>query len=611
MAMPNMSATSTTRQQIGINPRDTEAFQQQITHRYEGRELNIFQMRGEHFLPASETEIRWTASHSAGRLNTPDLRVFFNNYDTATVITSTVFTGLDTTYTEEEMLSQINYLIGEGELNANWASDPAGTVATLNAYWEDEGEDLQLQSIELDTELDTSYSVNQSLYPSPTRYYRDLYENRTDVKLHVIQPLDLGGFEDAKLTGGVSMVRTTRSMQENQFGFEATSANLLNEADGNLEAYFADSNFVVNPSGSADYITTTLLTDLINTDEASLDVWGAYGMFNFRKNERFSGNFGARLEVADMFIRSRKIDLVDDLTEEQIANLQGGLNETDFMPSFNFTYALGELDAIKLTNLRMSYSRTIARPVFREKAPFRSFNFEWLEVLKGNPELDETKVDNFDLRLERYPNLGEVLSMSVFYKRFTDPIEQTSVLAAVNTEYTWSNIPYANVWGLEFEGRKNLASLSPALSGFGVSGNVTLIKSEARIWEDELRGIRATDPLHPETRPLFGQSPYIVNAMLTYQNDSANVAAAASFNVQGQKLLLVTEGGTPDIYQQPTPTLDVNFTKGFGEHFKLRLRARNLLNPVDRKTYEFNGGSYNWLANTRGRTYSLTLSYSI
>ena len=162
---------------------------------------------------------------------------------------------------------------------------------------------------------------------------------------------------------------------------------------------------MANPGQTqSDYITTTLLTDLINTDEASLNVWGAYGMFNFRKNERFSGNAGARLEVADMFIRSRKIDLVNDLTDAQIANLQGGLNEVDLMPSFNFTYALGELDPIKLTNLRMSYSRTIARPVFREKAPFRSFNFEWLEVLKNNPELDETKIDNFDLRLEHFPD---------------------------------------------------------------------------------------------------------------------------------------------------------------------------------------------------------------
>ena len=334
-------------------------------------------------------------------------------------------------------------------------------------------------------------------------------------------------------------------------------------------------------------------------------------MFNFRKNERFSGNAGARLEVADMSIRSRKIDLVDDLTEEQINNLQGGLNEVDLMPSVNFTYLLGEPDPIQVTNLRMSYSRTIARPVFREKAPFRSFNFEWLEVLKGNPALDETKIDNFDLRLERFPNLGEVMSMSVFYKRFTDPIEQTSVLAAVNTEYTWTNIPYANVWGLELEGRKELGNVTPALRGFGLSGNITLIKSEARIWEDELQAIRGTDPLHPETRPLFGQSPYIVNAMLTYSNDSAKVNAAASFNIQGQKLLLVTEGGAPDIYQQPTPTLDLSLSKGFGENVRLRFRARNLLNPVDRKTYFFNDVHYNWLANTRGRTYSLTLSYSI
>ena len=103
MAMPNMSGTSSTRLQDGINPRDHDDFQQQITHRYEGRELNIFQARGEHFMPASETKVRWNASHAQGTLNTPDLRVFFNNYR-----------------------------VEEG---------------------------------------DTTYSINQSFYPSPTRYF--------------------------------------------------------------------------------------------------------------------------------------------------------------------------------------------------------------------------------------------------------------------------------------------------------------------------------------------------------------------------------------------------------------------------------------------------------
>ena len=609
MAMPNMSGTSSTRLQDGINPRDTEAFQQQITHRYEGRELNIFQARGEHYMPASDGKIRWTASHSQGTLSTPDLRVFFNNYqeNTITYADQAVFRGPNGEYSIEDMQEILDDLIDDGAIPANWGGNLDLVIQEINS----EGT-YMLDAIDVPTEIDTTYSVNQSLYPSPTRYFRELNENRTDVKFHVEQPLSAGWADDLKVSAGASFVRTTRAHQENQFGFEATNANLLNEFDGNLDEYFGQDNFVVNPNdGSSDYLTTILLTDLVNTDEASMNVYGGYGMMDIRRNERLSGNLGVRVEAADMFIRSRKIDLVDDLTAEQIDNLQGGLNEVDFMPSLNLTYALGELDAIKLTNLRLGYSRTIARPVFREKAPFRSFNFEWLETLKGNPDLDETKIDNFDLRLERYPNLGEVLSASVFYKRFTDPIEQTSVLAAVNTEYTWSNIPYANVWGLEFEGRKQLGSFSPALDNFSLTGNVTLIKSEARIWEDELIGIRATDPEHPDTRPLFGQSPYIVNAMLNYTGDSAKFNAAVAFNVQGDKLLLVTEGGAPDIYQRPTPTLDFNMSQRFGNNFSLRFRARNLLNPLDRKTYTFQGVDYNWLANTRGRTYTVSLSYTL
>ena len=609
MAMPNMSGTSSTRLQDGVNPRDTDAFQQQITHRYEGRELNIFQARGEHFLPATDAKIRWTASHSQGTLNTPDLRVFFNNYqeETLTFADQATFHGPDGQYSMDDLEDVIDDLVDDGAIPADWGSDLDLVIEEIN----NEGT-FTLDHIDVPTEVDTTYSVNQSLYPSPTRYFRELQENRTDVKVHFEQPIETTWAEDFKFSAGASFVRTTRQHQENQFGFEATNANLLNEVDGDLDAYFSADNFVVNPNGGSNgYLTTVLLTDLVNTDDAYMNVWGGYGMLDVRKSERLSGNVGLRVESADMSIRSRKIDMVDNLTPEQIDALQGGLNELDFMPSMNLTYTLGELDAIKMTNLRFAYSRTIARPVFREKAPFRSFNFEWLETLKGNPDLQETTIDNIDLRLERYPNLGEVLSASIFYKRFTDPIEQTSVLAAVNTEYTWSNIPYANVYGLEFEGRKQLGSISPALDNFSLTGNVTFIKSEARIWDEELEVIRATDPNHPDTRPLFGQSPYIVNAMLNYQGDSAKFNAAVAFNVQGDKLLLVTEGGAPDIYQRPTPALDFNVSQRFGENFSLRFRARNLLNPLDRKTYTFQGVDYNWLANTQGRTFSLSLSYTL
>ena len=234
-------------------------------------------------------------------------------------------------------------------------------------------------------------------------------------------------------------------------------------------------------------------------------------------------------------------------------------------------------------------------------------------MLKGNPQLDQTRIDNFDLRLEHFPNLGEVLSASVFFKRFTDPIEQNTVLEAVNTELTWSNLPYANVWGLELEGRKDFGNLTetPFLKDLTLSGNISFIRSASRIWRNELETIRAQNPLQTETRPLFGQAPYILNGALTYTNDSTGMAATVAFNVQGPKVLLVTLGALPNVMQQPTPTLDFSLGKMLGDHVRLGFKARNLINPRDRKTHLYNGVHYDWNSFTRGRTYSLSVSYNI
>ena len=48
-----------------------------------------------------------------------------------------------------------------------------------------------------------------------------------------------------------------------------------------------------------------------------------------------------------------------------------------------------------------------------------------------------------------------------------------------------------------------------------------------------------------------------------------------------------------------------------GEHFSLGLRARNLLNPINRKTYLFNGELYDWLSFTTGRSFRISLAYTI
>ncbi len=601
MAMPNINGQNSSRYMLGVNPIDTDEMQEQRTQRYEERRLNIFQGRGEHFLPASEAKLEWIVSYSSGQMETPDLKVFYNNYsERITAIDSLAeFTSASGDDLTAEALELIGELIDDGAIPENWASDTEGTLEVLQS------EGLDIVDLFVPVDVDTVYSINQSFYPSPTRYFRKLNETKLDGKVHYTQPLGGKESELGKFSAGASWVKTTRAHEEAVFGMAEQGAFF----DGDLDAFFADENMEI--VRGENYVETLLLTDLINTDEGRMDVLGAYAMTDWNISDRIKLNTGVRVEKTDMSIRSLKLDISEDLTPQEMLRLEGGLNETDWMPSANLVWQLGEIDPIKSTNLRASYSRSIARPVFREKSPFRGFDFETLEVLKGNPLLDGTKIDNFDLRIERYPNLGEVFSASLFYKRFTDPIEQTSVLEAVNTEYTWANVPYANVVGLELETKTNLGNYIDGASAWNLSANLTFIRSRTAIFEEELNAIRNTDPMHPDTRPLFGQSPYIVNAILTYAPDSSNFNATVAFNVQGEKLILTTSGGLPDIYQQPTPSLDFRMSQQLGEHFSLGLRARNLLNPINRKTYLFNGELYDWLSFTTGRSFRISLAYTI
>lgn len=611
MGMTITSGTNSARFQEGENPRDGDEIQQQRSHRYQSRQLNTFQLRGEHYMPAQDVTVDWIASRSEGQMSTPDLRVLYNNYIDQVIVQeddAVFYTPDGTAYdaeTTQAILGEIQGLVSDGVLGTDWAQDVEGTLATL----EDEGIEFPVGALEVPTVTDRFYTIRPDRYPAPNRFWRTLNESKTDIKVNATKPIfETRDDVQGKLTVGLSYVRTGRTQHEDAFTF-ASSGQFFDAVEGSPMGYFNDSNLVV--AQGQDFIQTNLLTNPVNSDEGFLNVFGAYTMMDARFNERFSGNVGVRLEQAEMEIRSQ-VDTTD-LNQAQIAKTRGTLSESDLMPSFNLTYVLGEIDPIKATNLRMGYSRTLARPIFREKAPFRGFDFETLQTLKGNPALDQTRIDNFDLRLEHFPQLGEVVSASVFYKRFTDPIEQTQVLEAVNEEITWSNVPYANVWGLEFEGRKDLANVTetPFLRDLTVSGNITFIRSAARIWENELLGIRAQNPLQAETRPLFGQAPYIVNGMLTYVNDSADFVTTLAFNVQGPKVLIVTQGALPNVMQQPTPTLDLSMAKGFGERFRFGFKARNLLNPRDRKTHEYNGVLYDWNSFTRGRTYSISLSYSI
>jgi len=73
----------------------------------------------------------------------------------------------------------------------------------------------------------------------------------------------------------------------------------------------------------------------------------------------------------------------------------------------------------------------------------------------------------------------------------------------------------------------------------------------------------------------------------------------------------VSQAGTPDIYEQPAPALDLFIKKDFAENYSVRIGGKNLLNSKLLKTIEYKDVEYTVQSYTVGRTYSITLSYNI
>ena len=96
------------------------------------------------------------------------------------------------------------------------------------------------------------------------------------------------------------------------------------------------------------------------------------------------------------------------------------INKLDLFPSANFIYQLSE-DA----NLRTSYSRTTARPSFKEASIAEIYDPLSNMTFIGNIDIKPSYIQNLDLRYEFFGKNAQLFALSGFYKAFKDPIEIT------------------------------------------------------------------------------------------------------------------------------------------------------------------------------------------
>src|SRR5690606_34735365 len=163
---------------------------------------------------------------------------------------------------------------------------------------------------------------------------------------------------------------------------------------------------------------------------------------------------------------------------------------------------------------------------------------------------------NADLRYEYYLRPGEILSIGTFYKSFEDPIELRLNEASVGSrrQYEFQNAENAKLVGVEAEFRKSLGFISGNidwLQNLYFNGNASIIFSKVTLGNVNASG----EKLAATSRPLQGQSPYLINAGFMYDGEEG-LHLSILYNRIGERLSLVGNTTFFDIYEKPRDLFD-------------------------------------------------------
>ena len=283
----------------------------------------------------------------------------------------------------------------------------------------------------------------------------------------------------------------------------------------------------------------------------------------------------------------------------------------DLLPSINLTYKFTER-----FQWRASAARTVSRPEFRELAPFTFYNFLNDNLASGNPQLKRATINNYDTRLEYFPGKGQIISISGFYKTFVDPIE---LLLRTGTsgqpELYYNNIAKANSYGAELEYRMNLGWMNRTDSNSIFSRttfytNASYIRSEA-----DLSQFAGLEEYPGSTRPLQGQSPYILNVGLFYESKK-DLMVNFSYNYVGQRIAIAGSIQEPSVWENGRHVLDLQIGKTWKDKYELKLNCADLLaqdliffQDINKNKRYDKGVDSAWQEITFGQTITLNFKY--
>jgi TonB-dependent receptor len=385
--------------------------------------------------------------------------------------------------------------------------------------------------------------------------FENLDDDSTQYKLGLSLPYYFG--EASVITGSFGLDRVERERESDirRFIFTPQSAAVTSPAilRQSLDQILVPAN--IGPGG----FNLREVTRPIDNYDAEQTIDALYLSGDLNLDDIWRINLGFRFEDNQQDVRTF------DLLNPVLGEIRAGIDENDVLPALSVTRTLGDS-----TQLRFAYARTLSRPDFRELSPAPFFDPTLDVESSGNPNLQVTKLDNFDLRYEFYYTPEESVSAALFYKDFQDPIERT-VKPGTGGLLTYENAESARNYGIEFEGFKRFDFLGERFENYVIGGNLAMIESNVEL------GSAGSVQTNRE-RPLQGQSSVLFNLELGYKPiDDDKLTWNVLYNVAGSRIAQVGILGLPDIKETPFHQLDFTLKWQFQPQWSLGVKLKNIL----------------------------------
>ncbi|MDR6981948.1 TonB-dependent receptor [Rheinheimera pacifica] len=248
----------------------------------------------------------------------------------------------------------------------------------------------------------------------------------------------------------------------------------------------------------------------------------------------------------------------------------------DLLPSLNMTMELA--DGVLL---RAAASETLMRPALGDIAYKRSVSWSEFRFKDGNPDLKPTTAKQWEAGVEWYLESGGILAASYFWKEIDGVVREALTGVVENVEkrnangtldgyYDFEVFQPVNaagsykVTGLELIAQLPLNVLHPALEGFGINSNYTML-------DNSLTGASDLDiPTPPE-----GLADKTYNFTLYYENDRFDTRI--SYNYKDKYVEYIHLNMYP-VYRDAYGQVDIAIGYNLTDNIKLSLKGINITN---------------------------------